>query len=71
MFFHLLRIHIIEVVKHFPNHLYHILLVPKIVLHVRVPHEICHLIGDNYRFWIFKAQIYKLNIMLVAFLKVK
>ena len=71
MLLHLLRSHIIEVVKNFSKHLYHIFLIPIIVLHMRMPYEICHFIGDNYRIWTFKAHVDKLNIMPVALLKIK
>ena len=58
-------------VEHFSNHFSGVYLISFMVLHMRVPHEICHFIRHNNFLPFFASNIEKLHIMFVGIVEIK
>ena len=52
-------------VKKYSEHLQHVLFIFDLVLHVRVPYEICKLIRHNYFMWIVFTHEKKSHIVVI------
>ncbi len=71
MLLHLLRSQVIVMVKHPAQHLDGIGLIPVVILHVGMPHEICEFIGDDDCLGVLEAHVEELHVVPVTLLEVQ
>ena len=58
-------------IEHFSHNFSSIIFVPLMILHMRMPHKICHFIGHNHIVLPIETHIQKFNIMFIAILEIQ